>query len=252
MKKFLLLALCLPVLAIATGVQAESRGGPDGRPNEAQMHMRGGSDMHASTTSMQRPQKGEKPELRKAIPGVVTSVSATGFTMTGRGQGKNHATTTLTVVVTPTTVFQIRNSMTRVGMPVPMGGSNQPAGSSTQPVGSTTQPIMTTTASLTDIVVGSKVEVFGKVATSTNSITADRVHINRGKGEGDMKEHMRGNMASGTPNEQGEDNKGGFFKKLKNFFGGCSASNASGTPSGGPAAAGFMESLGNFLLSWFH
>lgn len=243
MKRFLLLALCIPLLAVGTQVNAESH---DMHPGNAMGHMKVGGDMRTASTSTDRKEKkekAEKPDMRKAIPGIVTSVSSTGFTMTGRGQGKNHATTTLTVVVTPTTIFKIRNMNIAMGMPVMVGSTTQ--------TGSTTPPTMgTTTGSLADIVVGSRVEVYGKIATSTNTITADKVHINRGKGEGrdnNKMEKEHGMMGSTTPHM--EDRKPGFMEKFKNFFGGT---NASGTPpAGGPASAGFIDFLSHALFGWF-
>jgi hypothetical protein len=243
MKQFLLLALCLPLLAVGAHVNAESRGTEQSRPTNGMGHMKTG-DMRTASSSTDRPEKGEKPEMRKAIPGIVTSVSSTGFTMTGRGQGKNHATTTLTVVVTPSTIFKIRNMMIAMGRP-------QMVGSTTQ-TGSTTPPMMaTTTGSLADVIVGSKVEVFGKISTSTNTITADKVHINRGKGEGRENDKMeKGHSMMGSSTSRTEDRKPGFMEKFKNFFGGSTS--ASGTPpAGGPASAGFIDFLSHALFGWF-
>ena len=79
MKRFLLLALCLPVLALAGNVQAESRGTQPQRPQQAMDQMKKGS-----TTQMKRGENMEKPEGRRAIPGIVTGVTSTGFTMSGR------------------------------------------------------------------------------------------------------------------------------------------------------------------------
>ncbi len=239
MKRFLLLALCVPLLAAGTQVYAEGRGPA---PINSMGHMKVSGDMKTASSTAVRPEKGEKPEGRNAILGVVTSVSSTGFTMTGRGQGKNHATTTLTVVVTPTTIFKIRNSMEGGMMPTRMG--------STTTSGSTTPPVMATiTGTLSDITVGTKVEVFGKIATSTNTITADKVHINRGKGEGkghDEKiERGRGDMASGTPSMS---DKKGFMQKLRDFIGG---NGAGSTTAGGPAATGFIDFLSHALFGWF-
>ena len=236
MKQFLLLALCLPVLAFAGIVQAETRGQGGERPQQAMDNM-----MKGSTTPMKKGEAMEKPEGRKAIPGIVTSVSSTGFTMSGRGRGNNQATTTLTVTVSATTIFKIRNSESGMKISVPMG--------STSPMASTTQPMMgTTIGSLRDITVGSKVEVFGKVATSTNSILADKVHINRGKGEGkgrDKMEHRKEMMASGTPQMQ---ERKGLMKKLRDFMGGGGAGS---TTSGGPAASGLINFLSSVFFGWF-
>ena len=240
MKRFLLLALCVPLLAVGSQVYAESRGSA---PVNSMGHLKVSGDMKTASSTTARPEKGEKNEARKAIPGIVTSVSSTGFTMSGRGQGKNHATTTLTVVVTPTTIFKIRNMMVVMGKPQMMGSTTQ--------TGSTTPPVMaTTTGALADIIVGSKVEVFGKIATSTNTITADKVHINRGKGEGrgEKMEKIHGMMGSTTSNT--EDRKPGFMEKFKGFFGGSTS--ASGTPpAGGPAGAGFIDFLSHALFGWF-
>ena len=241
MKRLLLLALCIPLLAVGSQAYAEGRGSG---PVNSTGHMKVSGDMKMASTTASRPEKGEKPETRKTIPGIVTSVSAAGFTMTGRGQGKNHATTTLTVVVTPTTVFKIRNMTTVMGKP-------QMVGSTTQ-TGSTTPSMMaTTTGSLTDVFVGSKVEVYGKIATSTNTITADKVHINRGKGEGRENDKMeKGHGMMGSSTSSTEDRKPGFMKKFKNFFGGSTS--ASGTPpAGGPAGAGFIDFLSHALFGWF-
>jgi hypothetical protein len=231
MKRFLLLALCVPLLAVGGQVYAEGRAPA---PVNSMGHMK------VASTTTSHPEKSEKPEARKAIPGIVTSVSTTGFTMTGRSQGKDHATTTLTVVVTPTTVFKIRNSMEEGMKPGSMGSTT---------TGSTTPPVMaTTTGSLSDVTVGSKLEVFGKVATSTNTITADKVHINRGKGEGkgsDKMEHGRPGMASGTPTMS---DKKSFMQKLRDFIGGSSTGS---TTSGGPAATGFIDFLSHALFGWF-
>lgn len=243
MKRFLLLALCLPLLAVGAQVNAESKGTDRPHPENGMGHMKIGGDMRMASTSTDRPQKGEKPEMRKAIPGIVTSVSSTGFTMTGRGQGKNHATTTLTVVVTPTTIFKVRNMMIAMGRPEMVGSTTQ--------TGSSTAPLMaTTTGSLADIIVGSKVEVYGKISTSTNTITADKVHINRGKGEGRDNDKMeKEHEMMGSSTSRMEDRKPRFMEKLKNFFGGSAAS---GTPAaGGPASAGFIDFLSHALFGWF-
>ena len=235
MKRFLLLALCFSVLALAGSVQAESRG-QGGERSEQGM----GQMIKGSTTPMKKGEAMEKPEGRRAIPGIVTGVTSTGFTMSGRGQGKNKATTTLTVTVTSKTIFKIRNSDSGMKMPPRMG--------STTPMASTTQPVMgTTTGSLSNIIVGSKVEVFGKVATSTNSIVADKVHINRGKGEekrGDKMERREEGVASGTPKMM---EKRGFMNKLRDFMGNTNGS----TTSGGPASPGFLELLSSVFFGWF-
>lgn len=246
MNKFLLVALCASFLAAGAQVHAESHGMQTQHPENGIGYMNVVHDMRTASTSTDHKEKrdnGEKPEMRKAIAGIVTSVSSTGFTMSGRGQGKNHATSTLTVTVTPTTIFKIRNSVEDRMMSRTMG--------STTPTDSTTRPVLaTTTGSLADITVGAKVEVFGKVATSTNSITADKVHINRGKSEGrgevNKMEHGRGDMASGTPEREG---KKGFFEKLKGLFGATGSTSSS--TAGGPAATGFIDFLSHALFGWF-
>lgn len=80
--------------------------------------------------------------LRFSTPGVVTNVSSNSFMMTVP-QGKDHATTTLTVNVSSSTTFMHASS----------------------------------TAALADLTAGTYVVVFGKMSTSTKSIAADRVII---------------------------------------------------------------------------
>ena len=151
-------------------------------------------------------------DMRKGIPGVVSALAANGFMMTSRGLGRDAASTTLTVVVTGTTNIQ--------------SGS--------------------TTATLADITVGSKVEVFGKVATSTKTITAERIRINNGQGDmhgrGTMMREDHGNMASGTANV--DVPKRGFMEKLRGFLGG---STASGTPAG----TGFLDYISSAFFGLF-
>lgn len=245
MNKYLAITAFLALVLVVPTAYAETDVKPPKPPHPDGMMMPKDMKMASSTGMMEKKgDKKEKPEGRRAIPGIVTRVSSTGFTMTGRGPGKGHATTTLTVVVTPTTIFKVRNMMISMGMPQMVEGSSTPTASTTQPA---TGP---TTGSLSDIIVGTKVEVFGKVSTSTNTITADRVHINRGKGEGrgdDKMEHRRDGMASGTPSLE---EKKGFLKKFRDFMMGGGAG-ANGSTTGGPAGTGFIEFLSNVFASWF-
>lgn len=250
MNKYLAITAFLALVLVVPTAYAETEKigqrpphGDDAMMMQKNMKMGSSTDIRGEKRMKDTKDKKEKPEGRKAIPGIVTSVSSTGFTMSGRGQGKNHASTTLTVLVTPTTIFKVRNMMIRMGMPQMVEGT-------TTSTASTTQPATTlATGSLADIIVGAKVEVFGRVATSTNTITADRVHINYGKGEGrgdDTMEHRREGMASGTPST---DEKKGFLKKLRYFINGGAGANDSTT--GGPAATGFIDFLSRTLFSWF-
>lgn len=156
---------------------------------------------------------GMRPDVRRGVPGIVTSVGTTSFVMSGRGLGNDHASTTFTVNVTNATKYQ--------------HGS--------------------TTASLANITVGTKVEVLGTVATSTRTITADRVVFG-------MQDRM-GDDRGKSEQAPGQLKKAGFFEKLKHFFG-VRSNTGSTTASGGPAAAGssgdFMGTLAQALFGWMH
>jgi hypothetical protein len=251
MKKYLVATALSLFVLIAPSAQAETQTtgtAPTVKPmppkkGMGDMEHGGGMKMgkmssttDATNNGKDSKKKGEQPEMRKAIPGVVTAISSTGFSMTARGLGKDHASTTITVVVTPTTIIKVRNTMAPMGM---MGSTTPP----------TTTPNTTTapgdTGTLADIIVGSKIEVFGKVSTTTKTITADRIHINSGRsgeghGNGDNKEHGRPGMASSSPagSDAKEQQKVSFIDKVMGFF---------GSANGGPAGTGFIDSL----FSWF-
>ncbi len=157
----------------------------------------------------------------RGVPGIVTAVGADYFLMTSRGLGK--ATTTITVKITPTTKFSKNAS---------------------------------TTGSLADVIAGAKVEVLGKVATSTKTITAQRVMINPGKGV--MKEHVEGKeLREGSTTEKML--RPSFLGKFKNFlkrFGSMPPVPPSGgAPNGGPAAVetqhDFLGSILTSVFMWF-
>jgi hypothetical protein len=102
--------------------------------------------VHSSSTVMA---SSAHPEIRKVVkavlhgvPGIVTGVSTNAFTMV-LPSNNEHTSTTITVTVTSTTKF--------------MQGS--------------------TTAAFSNVAVGSRVEVFGKVSTSTRTIAAERILI---------------------------------------------------------------------------
>lgn len=250
MKKYLVATALSLFVLIAPSAQAETQTTGDTPTVKPMPPKKGMGDMEhgggmkmgkmSSTTDATNgkdsKKKAEKPEMRKAIPGVVTAVTSTGFSMTARGLGKDHASTTLTVVITPTTVIKVRNTM------APQEGKPMMASTTIVTSGTMTPP--NDTGSITDIIVGSKVEVFGKVATTTKTITADRIHINSGrsgemKASGDKGEHMRPGMASTSPNGvPTEDKRVSFIDKMKGFF---------GSTNGGPAGTGFLSTF----WSWF-
>lgn len=77
-----------------------------------------------------------------AVPGTITALSSSSFTMTSPF-GKDHATTTLTVNVSSSTQYMHASS----------------------------------TESFNDLTVGTHVVVFGKISTSTASVVADRILV---------------------------------------------------------------------------
>lgn len=120
----------------ATGTAAPTMRGP---------MMQGDGMMHGSSTSgmqqMHPPMHG--------VPGIVTSVGSSSFTIALPGN-REHATTTVTVNVTSATTYMRASS----------------------------------TAAFSDLSAGSRVEVIGQFSTSTKSVAATRVMI-----QGDMKKH---------------------------------------------------------------
>jgi len=159
--------------------------------------------------------------MMRGIPGVVTEVGSGSFLIASRGLGRG--TTTLTVTVSDTTMY--------------LHGSS--------------------TASFSDLSAGAKVIVFGKVATSTKTITAIRVQIGNDKGEG-MKAGMRDEGGQGEQVQQGGGHPD-FLSKFKKFFrmgGQSGGGQSSGDTSGGPAAAGasgdFMNEVLSSLFGWMH
>lgn len=204
--------------------------------------------MHGSSSPMGMGQ-GER-----GIPGVVTSVGTGSFVMTGRGLGGN-ASTSITVTVTAATKFFKTGTGRPMGStspmtPPPPAGSTTPQGSTT-PSGTTTPPVVGSTtppqvpASLADLKAGMKVEVFGRVATSTGTIAADRVLI--GNANGPM---MGTTTGSTSPASQGKAR--GFFRSLMNFFGFHSADNQGSTSTTSGAAPGFLDTLMSALFGWMH
>ena len=166
--------------------------------------MQGGMRHSSSTERMM------KPEGRRAFPGIVSSVGASSFTMTGRGLGNDHASTTFTVVITSSTVFAHGSS----------------------------------TISLANLTAGTKVEVVGMMATSTRTITAERVMFGGMKlNKGDDQKEKHQNIGQGGE----QPKKRGFFEKMKNLFHGRSEQNTSAT--GGPAAVGSGGFL-DMLFGW--
>lgn len=168
--------------------------------------------------------------MMRGIPGTVSEVDADHFLMTSH---LKDATTTLTVNVSAATSF--------------VHGSS-------------------TSASLADLSVGTKVVVIGKVATSTNTVTADRVVFGvQGMGRGDE----RGRAVGDAQRNGSAQSSGSFFDNLKKFFG-FRGGNSDQQPTqsaqiqqapqngdnGGPASAassgGFVNSVMQSLFGWFH
>ena len=178
------------------------------------------------------------------VPGIVTALTHTGFIMSSRGNGNEHASTTIVVIVTSDTRFDNPGFMMHAIAPPthPTTTSSSIAPRPREPGG------------VSAIVVGSKVEVLGKIATSTNNtITAQIIRINRGSMDDTAPKIQRGHMdtASGSPTSTPE--KEGFFLKVKGFFGGDKQGVTSTT--GGPAAAsssGFVSALMDILFGWLH
>lgn len=166
-------------------MMGSTTGGMPGKPPQGMMGPRGSSTppgMMGSTTGTKPgmgPKMGSTTMMKPgpAINGFVLTVGSDSFTLaTHRPETK--ATTTLTVTVTASTKFA--------------NGSS--------------------TGSLTDIKAGMMVVVQGKLATSTNSVTAEVVHY--------------GNKAMNPM--QGE--KKGFIQGVGNFFRGVFGPRGSTTP----------------------
>jgi hypothetical protein len=182
------------------------------------------------------------------VPGVVSSIGTDSFTMTGRGLGTDAATTTLTVVVTSSTKF-FKIGMGREPRML-QGGMPQRVEENASSTGSTTPPVMaSTTASFADLTVGAKVEVLGKIATSTKTITADRVMIGNDNGPmGRGGDHMGSSTGSTTDTHGKQGGFGGFLTKLKNLFGGHGGDQ---NTTGGPAAASEGGDVISNILHFF-
>lgn len=170
---------------------------------------RGSSTMSmGSSTRMNRPGLGlgsSSPDMRPATNGFVVDIGASSFTLATHR--KDNSTTTLTVTITDSTKF--------------MNGS--------------------TTGSIGGLTKGMIVIVQGKLATSTNSITADVIHY--------------GNKAMMPP--QGE--RRGVLQSVGNFFkgmlgkGSTTPHMSSSTLEGAAANAddsGFMNRLFQHLFGW--
>jgi len=174
-----------------------------------------GGPMHPATTTMEHPGMwhgsstpgmwhGSSTMAVKgpAVPGTITAISSNSFTMTAPF-GKNHATTTLTVNVSSSTMYMHASS----------------------------------TESFSDLTVGSHVVVFGKISTSTASVTAERILVT-----GDMPEKAKGGL-------------GGFIGHLKDLLTGDHAStteamieaHASTTM---PANMGVVQKILHALFGW--
>lgn len=139
----------------------------------------------------------------KGLLGVVSSVGDSTFTVI-LPANKEHATTTFKVAVSSNTLF--------------MHGS--------------------TTASFSDIAVGSRVAVLGKVASSTKTVDAKRVMIAPPVGS-----EMTTNGA-----------KKGFFEKIKNFFTGKHEKGGERAATSSSAAvvegSGVIQSVIKSFFSW--
>lgn len=210
------------------GPGGEGHAGPgmlSGRPNfgpgphgSTTRIWNGPGGMHGSSTPMHG-------ELR-GIPGTVTQVDANDFLMSTPGFGKSMSTTTFTVLLSGSTQF--------------VKGGEMGMGSSS---GSIPQP---QTASLSDLAVGTHVVVMGKIATSTKTITADRVVI--GGDRGPDAGQRRGAEGQGP-------RQGGILDFLKSLFGRHSlpggTANGSTTPPVQPAGGG-GAAIWNFLFGWMH
>lgn len=183
-----------------------------------------------SSTGMRGPGMGEN---MRGIPGIVTEVDTNSFIIathlppmvegirgsrmgqTGSTTGAvptqrpNVATTTLTVNVTNATTYR--------------NGSS--------------------TASFSDITVGSKVLVMGRLSTSTKSVDATNVLIGIGNIGGPHEDNGKGNGE--------ESGQGGFLHALGGFFGTIFGHGPSGstTPQGGPGG-GPGAAIWNFLFGW--
>ncbi len=142
------------------------------------------------------------------IPGTVSVLGTNQFTLTF--PGKDSTTNTFTITIADSTKF--------------MHGS--------------------TTGSFSDLTVGTKVLVQGKINTATKTIAAERVLFGMGDG-GSMGTHDGGHEGS-TSDQNGSHN--GFLNKLKNMFGG---SHGDSQTSGGAAAAEGNDFLGS-LFGWMH
>ena len=181
----------------------------------------------SSSTDMRNKVREMKDAGRRTVPGIVTHLTSSGFLMSARGLGNNHASTTLTVVITSSTTFKTGKPGERIKM-----------ATSTMRTSATTT--VQVAASVNDVKVGSKVEVFGLLATSTRTITAERIHINRdGMNKG---QEMR------------ESQKPSFSDKVRGLFG-KKATTSEALSSSGPAAIGaseFVSALMDVLFGWMH
>lgn len=209
--------LALGALLVSTSIAFAEDKGYSGQQLE-RPRMASTTDRMSSSTDMKRSDADMKDARHRSIPGIVTGLTSNGFVMSARGQGNDHASTTLTVIISSMTVFKSG----KIG-DVRMASSTAGAQSSTTP------------ATLRDVRVGSKVEVFGVLATSTKTMMAQRVHINRdGMNNGEEMKKVK---------------KPSFSEKLKAMFG----NKASTTHATGTAAveeSGFLTALMDLLFGW--
>lgn len=179
----------------------------------------------SSSTEMRNKESEMKEAGRRTVPGIVTQLTPNGFLMSARGRGDNRVSTPFTVVITSSTVFKTAKPGERIMM-----------ATSTMRTSASTTPLAA--ASLSDLKVGSKVEVFGVLATSTRTITAERIHINRD------------GMNKGQ--EMKDSKKPSFSDKLRGLFG-KKATTSEATINSGPAAIGaseFVSALMDVLFGW--
>ncbi len=197
-----------PALRYGMGSTTEPR---EGRPGMMGSTSRPGGDDGRPGMRLGSTTEHMQPPMMRGIPGMVTEVSSDHFLMNTRGF-KEGATTTLTVKVTSATVF--RNGSTTGG-------------------------------SLADLSAGSKVVVMGKVATSTKTVSAERVMYGAGDGKGPLPPRM---------NDDHGKMPAGVINKLKELFSSRAGDRAS--TAGGPAAAGanddFVGGFMQMLLGWMH
>ena len=129
-----------PAFVPAGSVSADGDAHDEGMPHPGMWHGSTTPDMHHGSST---PEMHGMPPKMMGIPGIIASIGTNSFVMTVP-RGKDHATTTLTVNVSSSTVY-----------------SNA-----------------STTASFSDLSAGTHVVVLGTVSTSTKSVTAKRIILN--------------------------------------------------------------------------